>query len=311
MKKDTSQRNPALSIVIVSFNTEKLLFECLTSVFLELKKRESVSTEVIVVDNASKDRSFEMVKKNFPEVMTIVNHENVGFAAANNQGIEKSKGEYILLLNSDTKLTSGSLNCLITPLKNDTTIGVVGGKLLNRDNSIQPSIGFLPTIFRVFLWMFFLDDIPFIQKIFHPYHITDKKEYERNQFVDWVSGACFCIRADIISKIGLLDTTIFMYGEEVEWCYRIKKQGYTVLFMSQAAIYHLKGGSGNGTDSGIIEEFNSLLYIYKKHESKAAQRILTLLLSMGALLRIVVFGIIGRYPRRITLYAKAFQLVRR
>lgn len=300
-----------MSVIIVNYNTRNLLSDCLFSLKEEYEKKNWVPIEIIVVDNASKDGSIKMVRTRFPFVQVIKNTRNVGFAKANNQGIKKASGQFILLLNSDTKVFPTTLKNIISPFFHLKHLAVTGGKLLNADGSIQPSAGFSPTLLRVVLWMLFLDDIPWIQRLIRPYHITDTSLYQKDTLVDWVSGACFCIRRDVIDAVGPLDERFFMYGEEVEWCYRIRKAGYRVLFTSSSPLYHYKGGSSKEKgESGIVEEFQGLLSLYKKHYSFGRRIILRMILALGALLRIIVFGIIGKYPKRRGLYAKAFEMAR-
>lgn len=298
-----------LSIIIVSFNTSDLLRKCLNKVYkaLSFGKIEKES-EVIVVDNASTDDSVSMVQKYFPKVKILKNTQNLGFAKANNQGIKKSSGKYILLLNSDTEIEKNALFNLLNAIKTDPNIGVVGGKLLNPDGMTQPSAGFFPHLSKVFYWMFFVDDIPIISKFLKPYHVGDKSFYEKTKLVDWVTGACFMLKRELIDNAGLLDEDIFMYGEEMEWCYRIKKRGYKVALIPSAQILHHKGASVSSSDAGILEEFKALLYFYKKHKASWQLPFLRLFLRTGALLRIAIFGIIGRYQTRIPIYAKAFKL---
>ena len=160
--------------------------------------------------------------------------------------------------------------------------------------------------------MSFLDDIPLIAKAVKPYHMENKNFYKMDQEVDWVSGACFMVRRKAIERAGLLDEKIFMYGEEMEWCYRIKKSGYEVFYTSTAEIFHYKGGSSDNPEtSGIDQEFSSLIYFYREHKPFWQMPILKGLLMFGALLRIGLFGIIRKYPTRIAIYAKAFKMVGR
>lgn len=299
-----------LSIIIVSYNTSDLLRKCLNKVYKSLSfgKIEKVS-EVIVIDNASSDDTVSMVHKNFPKVEIIKNSQNLGFAKANNQGIKLSTGKYVLLLNSDTEVRNDALMNLLETIKNDNNIGIVGGKLLNPDGSIQASAGYFPNLDKVFYWMFFIDDIPFLKELIHPYHVEYESFYQKERKADWVSGACFLFNRDIIGKAGLLDENIFMYGEEMEWCYRIKKMGWQVRFAPEAVTMHLKGSSGASNAAGIAEEFKAILYFYKKHKPPWQMPLVKLFLISGALLRLAVFGIITKYRSRLPLYAKAIQVV--
>ncbi len=299
-----------LSIIIVNFNTEKYILECLSSVYQEIKKENlSKLIEVIVVDNGSEDKSVIGIKKNFPKVKLLINKNNKGYAVANNQGIKVSKGKYALLLNSDTQMIRGTLIKIIERLdKNNQVFGI---KLLDKDGSIQKSIGYFPSLFRIFLWMFFLDDIFRFLVFLKPYHLENRFFYNFEQKPDWVSGAFFMIDKEIIKKCGYLDEKIFMYGEEVEWCYRIKKGGFQIDYLANIPIYHFKGGSQeSGYDSGIVEEFKSIIYFYSKHKSLIERKIAKVILKFGALLRYFIFGIIMQNYNKKKIYEKAFQMVR-
>jgi len=268
-------------------------------------------SEIIVVDNASKDGSVSNVEQFYPKVKLIRNDKNYGFAKGSNQGIKVAEGKYILLLNSDTRINNVSLRPLTNEIRRDNRLGVVGGKLLNEDGSIQPSCGYFPDLWKVFIWMFFIDDIPFIQSIIHSYHVEDKSFYQKKRYIDWVTGACFMTTKEVIQDVGLIDEKIFMYGEEMEWCYRIKKKGYKILYTPESEIYHVKGASSSIQQAaGIIEELHSLIYFYQTHKSLLQTFILKVLLFLGVLLRIVVFGIIGRHSERIDIYVKAIKMVR-
>ena len=155
--------------------------------------------------------------------------------------------------------------------------------------------------------MLFIDDIPLISKFIRPYHASRKEWYKEHQFVDWVSGAALLFRREAVNSSGLMDEKIFMYGEEVEWCYRIRKSGGQIEFFPNAEITHFGGGSQKGPGASIIREFESIIYFYRKHNKKSIMPV-KLLLKIGALLRLILFGIIRKDTSLTTLYAKAFKM---
>lgn len=300
-----------LSIIIVSYNTRKLLEQCLDSVFHSLNYANLLDlSEVFVVDNASNDGSAEMVRERFKGVKVIQNKVNSGFARANNQAIKIAKGDYILLLNSDTRVAPDTCEVLIKEADNHKGAGAIGCKLINNDGTVQPSAGFAPDLMKVIFWMFFLDDLPLLRTVINPYHVEERSFYDLSHYVGWVSGACLMVRREALKNSGLMDESIFMYGEEVEWCYRIIKTGYKIYYTHKTSVYHHKGSSGEGREAGIIEEFRGLQYFYSRHKSPFQERILMLVLKLGALLRILFFGIILGQSRKRILYAKAFSVVR-
>ncbi|MBI4067691.1 glycosyltransferase family 2 protein, partial [Candidatus Gottesmanbacteria bacterium] len=281
---------------------------CLDSIFQNTSKEFLKATDIIVVDNSSGDGTQEMLKKEFKNITIIENKENVGFAKANNQGIRKAKGEFILLLNSDTLIGRDSLEKSLDYIKSQENIGVLGCKLTNTDGTLQYSAGYLPNLIKISLWMEFIDDIPFINRLLHPYHIDYPEFYDMSQKVGWVTGAFFLIRKKALDKIGFLDQNLFMYGEELEFCFRLKQQGWDIVYYRDAKITHHKGSSGVGSISGLVEEFAALKYIWKKHYPHWQYPILRLQLKFGALLRLLLFGIILGKVELKDIYAKAFKL---
>ena len=311
-----------LSIIIISYNTKELLKDCLQSIEESGKSgNPKLSIEVIVVDNHSTDGTREWLKeikddqfKNF-SIKTIFNQENVGFAKANNQGIRESRGEYLLLLNSDTKIIEKDFFAKITKVfEENPNIGVVGPKLLWENGQIQPSGGYFPTLPRIFAWAFFLDDLPLLGKIIHSYHPHSPSFYLKNNFFknphqqDWVTGACFFIRKKVFNKVNLLDENIFMYTEEMELCYRIKNANYSIMYYPKAQIIHYGGKSGSSLLS-IKSEFEGLKYFYQKHYSSISQFVLKILLKSAAWLRIIFFGIILNDQEKKKIYQKVAKII--
>ncbi|OGG06484.1 hypothetical protein A3D05_04870 [Candidatus Gottesmanbacteria bacterium RIFCSPHIGHO2_02_FULL_40_24] len=296
-----------LDVIIVSFNTATLLRQALQSVQTEVVENNiKEGTRITVIDNASTDGTSQMVRKNFPGVSLIVNNKNTGFAKANNQAIRKTSGKYILLLNSDAIVGKKAINALINELEINSKAGGSGPRLVNFDGGNQPSFGFFPTPWRVLFWMLFIDDIKFISDFFKPYHARHDFFYRRRRTVDWLSGACILVRREAFEKAGLFDESIFMYGEEVEFFYRMKKSGFEAIFTPNAIVRHKKGGSGRGTESGIVEEYLFIVHFYRIYFPGLVVPV-RFLLKLGALLRMILFAIIGP-TKKVSLYAKAFKV---
>lgn len=284
-----------LSIIIISFDTKELLRECLTSV---LNQTKGVEFEVIVVDNGSSDTSVEMVKKEFPQIKLIKNKENLGFAKANNQALRQSHGEYVLLLNSDTKIVNNALVKLVNFAESKKDLGIAGPRLLNLNDTPQPSAAPFYTLPVTAISLFSGDKFL-------------RQSPSKSTPVDWVSGACFLIKREVIEKIGLLDERFFMYAEEMEFCYRAKKAGYQVYFYPQAEVIHLiQGGSSaswQGKQKAIWGIYRGLIHFYRKHFAPWKLFVLKFLLkakAVGAWLLGVFTN--NRYLKET--YAKAYQL---
>lgn len=293
-----------LSVIIINWNTQKLLKDCLSSIY---KLTKDIDFEVIVVDNASADKSPQMVKKDFPQVKLLKNKDNLGFTKANNQGIKIAKGKYVLLLNSDAYLIENSLKKLFDKAESIENLGVLGPLLLNENKSIQQSVGFTPSLPQIFFWMSFLDDLPGGQ-LLKPFHVDHDLFYKDDREVGWVTGAALLVPSKVIKEVGTLDENIFMYGEEVEWCYRIKKQGYKIIFTDVTKIVHIGRGSHKKVSTAaFVGEFKGLRYFYEKHKSGLSLQLLRLLLKIGALARIVIFGLLGRRELSRS-YVEAFKV---
>ena len=281
-----------LSIIILSFNTKKLLQNCLDFVFQQTK---GIKFEVLVVDNHSTDGSAEMVKKKFPQVELIKNQKNLGFAQANNQALRRAKGDYFLLLNSDTKIKGNALKKLVALAEEKKNLGLAGPKLLNPDGTSQPSTGPFYTLPITFLSLFRGDRYL-------------RHAYSQEKAVDWLSGACFLIKRELIDKIGLLDEKFFMYVEEMEFCFRAKKAGYLTYFFPQAEVYHLeRGSSPEGKQKAIWGIYQGLIYFYQKHFAPWQLLVLKLLLRTKAAGAWLVGWLTNNQELKET-YAKAFKL---
>jgi N-acetylglucosaminyl-diphospho-decaprenol L-rhamnosyltransferase len=251
-----------LSIIIVNWNTSKLLFQCLESIY----GSEPRSTfEIIVVDNGSTDDSIGMITTNFPDVHIISNDRNFGFAKANNQGIAVAKGRYVLLLNSDTIVLPGVFDEMIRVADLNPQTGVIGPKLLNMDGTLQKSWSSFPSFISELVGKNF--------RIRHPV-VTIPNTYD----VDWIMGACMLVRAATIQDVGKMDEDYFFYSEETDWCFRIKKKNWKVWYLTSAEIYHLGGGSTKrGSVAQLISLYQSKLLYFKKNHGN----FMTTLLRMG------------------------------
>ena len=295
-----------LSVIVVNWNTKKLLENCLASIF---KFTKGISFEMIIVDNGSTDGSQALVKEKFPQVKLILNKSNLGFTKANNQGMKIASGQYILLLNSDTYLIENSFKKLLDKTQSiEGNLGALGPLLLNEDKSVQQSVGFFPNLPQVFWWMTFIDDLPGGQ-LLSPYHVDHDSFYRKDQKVDWVTAAAILVPAKVIKRVGPFDEKIFMYGEEIEWCWRIKKAGFKVNFTPSTKIVHIGRGSSQKIPTrAFIGEYKSIIYFYRKYKSPISLQIARFLLKIGALARILIFALLRR--KELTkAYVEAFKVV--
>jgi GT2 family glycosyltransferase len=257
-----------LSIVIVSWNTRELLRACLTAVKAEIDDPAHLllaETEVFLVDNASKDGSAEMVGESFPWVKLIANADNLGFAKANNQAIKLCTGRLILLLNPDTEVQPTALKVLVDFLDAHPKAAIVAPQLLNTDGSIQRSCRAFPTfkgmLFELMGMSRFFPDQP----RFREYKMLDWNHDDERE-VDQPEGACLMVKREVIDQVGLLDEGFWMLFEEVDWCYRIKQQGWQIWFTPTAKVIHHYGQSIKQVKAKMILSSHRGLYrFWKKH----------------------------------------------
>ncbi len=257
-----------LSVIIVSWNVKTLLAACLRSVFASLA-RSHLSCEVIVVDSASGDGSAEMVRAQFPEVQLVALNENVGFTRGNNLAIQRSQGRYLLLLNPDTEVVGDALGAMASYMEAHPDVGVLGPQLLNKDGSVQPSRRRFSTLATAFLESTVLQQWCARSGILHRYYVSDRANDEEQE-VDWVTGACFLVRRDVLASVGLLDEAFFMYSEELDWQYRIKKAGWRVVYLPTARVIHYGGQSSSQVvPAQHIYFHSSKVYFFRKHYGRA------------------------------------------
>lgn len=298
-----------LSIIIVSFNTKDLLVSCIKSV---LRYTKDIKFEIVVVDNDSKDNSAEEAKK--LGCLTIKNKTNTGFAVANNQGFRISHGKYVLFLNSDTEIHDNVLGEMVKWMESNPKVGVASCSLKNKDGSLQATGGFFPSLMSVFSWMT-IQDFPFVDSIIKPFHPLHSKSffakgasfYDRSRELDWVTGAFILTRKEILSKVDGWDEDYFMYVEEVDLCFRIKKLGYKVQYLPKWNIVHLGGASSKTSEFSLISEYQGVKKFYKKFYPSWQTPVLRIILKIGALGRVILFGILEGKQSAKT-YAKAFRL---
>jgi len=257
-----------LSIIIVSFNTKEITENSLFYLKKNLEKYP-LRTEVIVVDNGSTDGSVAMLKKvkeNWKNFYLITLSQNLGYTKANNLGIKKSRGKYLLFLNSDVYIKDLDFLDLINIFEADESLGALTVKVNLPNGEIDPACHRgLPTLWRSFCYFSKLEkitkNIPFLNRLFGGYHLTHL-DLDTIHFVEVVSGAFFFTRKELIEKIGGFDEDYFAYGEDVELCYQIRKLGYKILYYPLWQVTHLKSISGLKTAEKEIQK-NTRLYFYQ------------------------------------------------
>lgn len=260
--------NLSLGIVVVHYNTAGLLRGCLLSL-----QNCTLPHRVVVVDNASTDNAVAMVQREFPQVLLLVNPENYGFARAANQGLralgfpEAGAPDYALLLNPDTQVEEGALEILVDFMDAHPEAGAAGPRLLNPDGSIQENAFTFPT-----LLMSFFDFFPIHGRLYRsPLNGRYRQMYGEAPFpMDHPLGACLLLRREALSEVGLLDEGYFMYVEEVDLCYGLKKAGWKIYYVPGARVLHYSGQSTKLLATRMFVELHRSRYrFFHKYYSPA------------------------------------------
>lgn len=299
---------PLVSVIIVSYNTRRYTVKALKSA-LGSRGFKKGEIEVIMVDNNSPDDSVKYVKKNLPEVKVIANTKNRGFGGGNNQGAKIASGKYLLLLNPDAFLAPESLRVMIDILENRGDIVSVGPQLRYEDGSMQQSGGYLPTPLRVTAWMWWLDKLPLIKKLFPtPYHVYDLDWHKKDKTPEWLMGACIAFRKDEFLTAGGFDEEIFMYAEEVELYRRLKESlGKKVYLTTKTKVVHIGSVSTKKANAfRLTYELQGIQYIYKKHYPHLLGYI-NFVIYTGVIMRILLYALIPSRHDALQEYIKFFK----
>lgn len=287
-----------LSIIIVNYNVCHFLEQSLISVREAI---EGIEAEVFVVDNNSVDGSIEMVKEKFDFVTLVENKENLGFSKANNQAIRLSKGEYILLLNPDTIIEKDTLHKCIDFMDSHPDGGGLGVKMLDGAGKFLPeSKRGLPTPWVAFYKIFGLAALFPKSKKFGGYHLGYLDKDKTHQ-VPVLSGAYMFMRKSALDKVGLLDETFFMYGEDIDLSYRLIKGGYQNYYFPETRIIHYKGESTKKTSVNYVFIFYKAMIIFaKKHFSQKNAGIFSFLINLAIYIR-AILALGSRFVKKASL----------
>jgi N-acetylglucosaminyl-diphospho-decaprenol L-rhamnosyltransferase len=277
---------PDVTAVVVTYNAAPWIERSLRSV-------DGVA-ELIVVDHGSTDGTLELVRERFPEAR-VIEQENRGFGGGNNAGMEVASGDYVLLLNPDAWFLGDGLAKLVDFAEAHPEAGVVGPKLLHPDGSLQPSVRGFPTPWRIATEWFFLRKLAPRSQALNAFH-GGPTHHDSVVDAEWLGGACLLVRREALEAVGGFDEDFFLFSEEVDWCYRFRRQGWKVLFYPCAEVVHVIGASHD--PRRYTELVVSLLRFLQKHrgpaEAERARRVLVVALGLRGL---VFRGARGRMYR--------------
>ncbi len=255
-----------LDVLIVNYNTSQLLkpmFAALDSA------TENINSKYWVVDNASRDNSVDVLRREFPHVGLEVNATNIGFGRANNQLLKNVLGQYVLLLNTDAFVSADTVKKTLHYMQSHPDCGLLGVKLVGRDGALQPSCRYFPTPWNTFL------SRTGLSKYLPKTQMVDNQDWNPNveQECDWVPGCYYLIRREVLDDVGLFDPRYFLYCEEVDHCKRVKKAGWKVIYFPDTTVIHIGGESAKsdaalsaaGKQISDLQLESELLYFRKHH----------------------------------------------
>ena len=281
-----------LSVVIINYQTFELTRDTINSI---LKYSYPFSYEIIVVDNASRDDSLDKLKDYFKDLVKFISSkQNNGFAAGNNQGLKLASGKYVLLLNSDTLVWQNTLEDIYNYMEDNPNVGACGCRVLlangNLDRACKRSF---PNIKNSFYRLFHIPTNS--SKNDYNLDLPDNEIYE----IECLAGAFMFIRQKCLDSVGLLDETFFMYGEDIDLCYRIKQDNWKIVYYGKAIITHFKGASSKKQKFKLIYEFYRAMYIYyKKHLSNTTSFIISLIVYLGIAILCILKLILNFFKKK-------------
>lgn len=277
-----------LSIIIINYNGAAVIGNCLQA--LEAHPPSRYRVEVIVVDNGSTDQSLTILSRLSGIDRLIKNRTNLGFSQANNQAAAYASGRYLLFLNSDTLVLPHTLDQLLHQAHQHQA-KIASPQLLNPDGTIQPQGGALPHWLNLLAWMLFIDDLPGYNHLLLPYQQRRVAYFHRPKRPGWIAGTAMLIERQTFNQLAGFDPNIFMYGEDVELCFRASKLGIKPFYFPDSRLIHFGQGSGSRLQS-LSGEFTGLRYFWKKHRPYWQLPLINCFLRLGIILRFCFFGMI-------------------
>jgi GT2 family glycosyltransferase len=275
------------SIAMVCWNDKEYMEPCLDSLY---QSEIAYDFDVVVVDNGSTDGSQEMIRRKFPQVKIIQNSKNLGLAKACNQGIEATNGPFILLFNNDTIVNGSAFNALVEFMNKTPDAGAVGGKLLNEDGTFQSGYGGFSSLWEEFLVAVRIGEIIWDG---YPLH-GDSESVEQ---VGWMSSACLLLRREALNEVGLLDEEYFIYGDETDLQYRMKKTGWKAYYLPEATTIHYGGRSMDKWSRRKMIYRGKMLF-YRKNYGTMPTAILRIMLGLISLMKFTASSLTSLIPNR-------------
>ena len=290
-----------ISVILVSYNTIEMTKKALSHLYTSVHNFEM---EVIIIDNASKDHSAEVLRQEYPQVRLIENKKNVGFGRANNQALPYIKSRYVLLLNTDAFVEPDTIAKTVQYMDANPKCGILGVKLFGRDGVLQPSCRFFPTPWNMFL------NRTGLSRIFKGTKLVDDMTWDHASVrnCDWVPGCYYLVRKEVIDQVGLFDPRYFLYSEELDHCFAAKKAGWQVTYYPYTSVVHIGGESaksdGEITSSGrqiSSMQIESEMLYFRKNYGLGTVIVNAFLVTLADSLQMLMDIVKLRRPQRLVL----------
>ena len=268
-----------LTVIIVSFNTKELTLRCLDLITRELL---DYTHDITIVDNCSHDGSAEAIRNYYPQILVIENNFNMGFGSACNLAMERASGKFLLFLNSDAFFCPGSLPILLNKMKRFSNIGMIGPAVLDENQNITRSCFRFTTLSRLILSKLALASFSYYPA----------QSAVDDQDVDWLSGCCMLVRSEVYRQVGGFDPQFFLYFEETDWAYRIRKSGWRVVYTPEPKVVHIGGAStrmSNKWKHGMLNRSEDLLV--KKHFGNLGRFMIVSARLIGAIIKLPLLAV--------------------
>jgi O-antigen biosynthesis protein len=282
-----------VSVIIVNYNVRDLVLNSVASLRVAL---DGIASEIIVVDNGSSDGAIEALNERFPDVVTIPLEKNLGFGKANNVGIERAQGRYMLLLNPDTIVEEKTVREMIDFMEAHPTCGISGCRVILPDGTFDPAAkrGF-PSPWSSFCKVFGLSKLFPKSQLFGGYNMTHLDEH-RTSRVEAICGCFMFCRADVLRELGGFDTDFFMYGEDLDLCYRATKLGWDIFYHPDTTIIHVKGESTRRSSLDALAVFYEAMEIFARKHFRSNLPLLWLV-RVGIAMRRIIARVLERFPQ--------------
>jgi N-acetylglucosaminyl-diphospho-decaprenol L-rhamnosyltransferase len=275
---------PEISVVVLNYNTRELLRGCIASI---LRCSDGLDLQVIVVDNASPDGSAQMVREDFPWVSLVDNDTNEGYACGVNDGIRMAEAPFVLVLNQDTEIKPGSIKALYDHMREAPRVGIAGPRLVDGSGHYQQSCHYFPLLDPRYALILFMSRLCSPHARFMGLYANPGEKSSGAAEVDWIYGACMLIRREVFDDVGMFDENIFVYGEDMDLCYRARKRGWKVAYLPRSEIVHF-GNQSVGQSFSDAQDYRKLSmhastldYFLRKHFSAVYSYTVRLFLGMS------------------------------